>query len=210
MSQSELARQAEITPQSVQAIESGRVQKSAYVSRFAEILAVRAAWLADGKGSPTTVTLPIYGLSEDKIEYDAKPIETERAAPEGDLIPVLAAARGGNPLEPFLEDGPVDYVPRPSTLRGVRKAYAMVITGTSMVPIYNPGQIVHINPFKRPTSGRGIVIWKKNRSVLVKQLVRLTPKIIDVREFTPEIRIFEIEMKEIIEIHLIVSMEEPA
>lgn len=86
-------------------------------------------------------------------------------------LPVLAAARGGRDQEMFLTDGPIDQIPRPAYLAHVKDAYAMYVTGDSMVPMYRPRQMLFIHPYKPPVQGSGIVIVKKNGAVLVKEFV---------------------------------------
>src|SRR5215469_6402944 len=72
----------------------------------------------------------------------------------GDRIPIRSGGRGGTDQEMFLEDGPIGYTPRPASLAGVRSAYAIYMVGDSMEPRYEPGWLLHVNPFKPPTRGR--------------------------------------------------------
>jgi len=88
-----------------------------------------------------------------------------------DQIPVRSAARGGGDQEMFLEDGPIGYTPRPANLGGVRSAYAIYMVGDSMEPRYEPGWLLHVNPFKPPTRGRDVVLYKADNAVLIKQFV---------------------------------------
>ena len=91
----------------------------------------------------------------------------------GDTIPIRSAARGGGEQEMFLGDGPIGYTPRPTNLAGVRDAYAIYMIGDSMEPRYEQGWLLHVNPFKPPTRGRDIVVYKTNDAVLIKQFVAL-------------------------------------
>src|ERR1700738_694351 len=88
-----------------------------------------------------------------------------------DQIPIRSAARGGGDQEMFLEDGPIGYTPRPANLGGVRSAYAIYMVGDSMEPRYQPGWLLHVNPFKPPTRGRDVVVYKEGDAVLIKQFV---------------------------------------
>ena len=90
-----------------------------------------------------------------------------------DAIPIRSAARGGGEQEMFLGDGPIGYTPRPANLAGVRDAYAIYMIGDSMEPRYEQGWLLHVNPFKPPTRGRDIVLYKTNDAVLIKQFVAL-------------------------------------
>lgn len=125
------------------------------------------------------------------------------------LIPVRSAARGGAEQEMFLEDGPIDHRPCPGFVAHVRDAYAIYVVGDSMTPMYRPGQLLYINPHKPPLSGRGIVITKTNRAVLIKELVRSSSFGLVVREYQPRLREFTIPHDEIASAHMVVGAEEP-
>jgi phage repressor protein C with HTH and peptisase S24 domain len=129
------------------------------------------------------------------------------AADRRDLIPVRSAARGGEEQEMFLSDGPVDYVPRPHVLQRVKEAYAIYMVGDSMSPRYEPGFTLYVNPFKPPRPGNGVVIYKKNDSVLVKRFKAMTADALIVEQLNPpqELRIARTE---IAHIHLIVHVDE--
>ena len=88
-----------------------------------------------------------------------------------DPFPIRSAGRGGNDQEMFLEDGPIGYTSRPANLGGVRAAYAIYMVGDSMEPRYEPGWLLHVNPFKPPTRGRDVVVYKLGQVVLIKQFV---------------------------------------
>jgi len=125
------------------------------------------------------------------------------------LIPVRSAARGGGEQEMFLQDGPIDHRPCPGFVAHVRDAYAIYVVGESMTPMYRPGQLLYINPHKPPISGRGVVITKTNRAVLIKELVRSSSFGLVVREYQPRLREFTIPHEEISEAHVVVGAEEP-
>lgn len=125
------------------------------------------------------------------------------------LIPVRSAARGGPDQQMFLEDGPIDHRPCPGFVAHVRDAYAIYVVGDSMTPMYRHGQLLYINPHKPPTPGRGIVITKTNRAVLIKELVRTTSFGLIVREYQPKMREFTVAFDEIHEAHAVVGAEEP-
>src|SRR5258708_28429563 len=71
----------------------------------------------------------------------------------------------------FLEDGRIGYTPRPAILSGVRSAYAIYMVGDSMEPRYEPGWLLHVNPFKPPIRGRDVVVYKEGQAVFIKKLV---------------------------------------
>lgn len=125
------------------------------------------------------------------------------------LIPVRSAARGGCEQEMFLEDGPIDHRPCPSFVEHVRDAYAIYVVGDSMAPMYRPGQMLYVNPHRPLLGGRGVVITKTNKAVLIKELVRVTAEKLYLREYQPVMREFSIPVVEVSEAHTVVGAEEP-
>ncbi len=134
-------------------------------------------------------------------------VATYVAADRRDLIPVRSAGRGGDEQEMFLSDGPVDYVPRPHVLERVKEAYAIYMVGDSMSPRYEPGFTLYVNPFKPPRPGNGVVVYKKNDSVLVKRFKALTADALIVEQLNPA-RELRIPRSEVAHIHLIVHVDE--
>jgi phage repressor protein C with HTH and peptisase S24 domain len=125
-----------------------------------------------------------------------------------DLIPVRSAARGGNEQEMFLQDGPIDFIRRPSALAHVRDAYAIYMVGDSMHPRFRLGQLLHVNPFKPPQPGSGVVITRTDDAVLIKEFVRRSPTVLTVRQYNPE-KMIDYPLAEIRDIHTVVGLEEP-
>jgi phage repressor protein C with HTH and peptisase S24 domain len=125
------------------------------------------------------------------------------------LIPVRSAARGGEEQEMFLEDGPIDHRPCPSFVEHVRDAYAIYVVGESMSPMYRPGQLLYVNPHRPLNAGRGVVVTKNSRAVLIKELVRTTSFGLVLREYQPKLREFTVPHGEISEAHSVVGAEEP-
>ena len=104
---------------------------------------------------------------------------------EPDRIPIRSGARGGADQEMFLEDGPIGYTPRPANLNGVRSAYAIYMVGDSMEPRYEPGWLLHVNPFKPPIRGRDVVVYKQGQAVLIKQFVGWEGDTLVLRQLNP-------------------------
>ena len=101
------------------------------------------------------------------------------------LLPVRSAARGGNEQEMFLLDGAIDHVPMPDHLRNVRDAYAIWVVGDSMVPRFRPGTLLHINPYKPARRDHGVVVYKTNDAVLIKDFIDATDQSVVLRQYNP-------------------------
>jgi transcriptional regulator with XRE-family HTH domain len=129
-------------------------------------------------------------------------------ADHADTIPVYGAARGGDDQEMYLDGKPIDWVPRPPFLRNVRQAYSMQVVGDSMRPMYRAGQLVYVNPFRVARPEMGVVIYKHNGAVLVKELVRRSATRLVVREYQPKEREFALPADDIQAVHTIVGSRE--
>jgi phage repressor protein C with HTH and peptisase S24 domain len=128
-------------------------------------------------------------------------------ARSNDMIPIRSAGRGGTDQAMFLEDGPIGYTSRPSNLSGVRAAYAIYMVGDSMEPRYEPGWLLHVNPFKPPTRGRDVVVYKQGQAVLIKQFVGWEGDTLVLRQLNPPDTL-RIPRTEIEECHLVVGADQ--
>lgn len=124
----------------------------------------------------------------------------------GDRIPIRSGGRGGNDQEMFLQDE-VGYTPRPANLGGVRAAYAIYMVGDSMQPRYEQGWLLHVNPFKPPTRGRDVVVYKQGQIVLIKQFVGWESETLVLRQLNPP-ETLRIPRAEVRECHLVVGADQ--
>ena len=130
-----------------------------------------------------------------------------RALQEPDRIPIRSGARGGTDQEMFLEDGPIGYTPRPANLNGVRSAYALYMVGDSMEPRYEPGWLLHVNPFKPPIRGRDVVVYKQGQAVLIKQFVGWEGDTLVLQQLNPQATL-RIPRDQVRECHLVVGSDQ--
>jgi transcriptional regulator with XRE-family HTH domain len=131
------------------------------------------------------------------------PLPTSR----GDPIPIRSAGRGGGEQQMFLSDGPIGYTTRPANLNGIRAAYAIYMVGDSMEPRYEQGWLLHVNPFKPPTRGRDVVVYKQDQAVLIKQFLRWETDALLLRQLNPEQEL-RVPRDEIVECHLVVGVDQ--
>ena len=127
--------------------------------------------------------------------------------PRQDAKPIRSAARGGGEQQMFLEDGPIGYTPRPANLSGVRGAYAIYMVGDSMQPRYEQGWLLHVNPFKPPTRGRDVVVYKTDQAVLIKTFVGWNDDMLVLRQLNPD-ETLRIRRDEVSECHLVVGVDQ--
>lgn len=173
-SQADLARHLRLAPSAVSRMLKGeRQMKQLETVHIAEFLGLSTEEVLR---HAVEATVPPRGgempRGRGRPPSTASSSATPAALARGpDQIPIRSGARGGTDQEMFLEDGPIGYTSRPSNLAGVRSAYAIYMVGDSMVPRYEPGWLLHINPFKPPTRGRDVVVYKEGQVVLIKQFI---------------------------------------
>lgn len=108
--------------------------------RIASVYKVDLNWLlADdddaGASEPPSTHVTSYANNISRVE-----------APLGQRdLPVFAAVEGGDG-DLVVSTEPVDLVPRPWFLGEVKDGYGVIVTGESMCPAYEPGDIAIVNP----------------------------------------------------------------
>ena len=156
-------------------------------------------------GRSLPATLP---QERPRLESDGAPGPMVPARDLRDLIPVRSAARGGEDQEMFLADGPIDYIARPHSLLHVRDAYSIYMIGDSMTPRFRPGQLLHVNPYKPPQLGTGVVVTKTDNVVLIKEFVRRSDTVLYLKQYYPTAEL-KYPLNEIRDIHIVVGLDEP-
>jgi phage repressor protein C with HTH and peptisase S24 domain len=159
------------------------------LEKIARVLRVRTPWLQSGEGP----------MDFDSDNAERRPSEVRDAGIElrnvGMLpkdVPVLGTVAGselGKGAFQFTAEV-IDYVRRPFGLLGAKDVYALYVEGESMVPKYEPGDLVFVHPHRRPRGGDYIVIQEPDTDNggprgYIKRLVSLTPQWIKTQQFNP-------------------------
>ena len=118
-----------------------------------------------------------------------------------------AAAGAAAPIRKCFSNDPIGYTPRPANLSGVREAYAIYMVGDSMEPRYEQSWLLHVNPFKPPTRGRDVVVYKRGNVVLIKQFVGWEGDTLVLRQLNPP-ETLRIPRGEVRECHLVVGADQ--
>jgi len=114
--------------------------------------------------------------------------QTDTAVRNSRPIPVIGFAQAG--AQGFFDDGgfPVgggwDSVNFPGL--GDENAYALEISGDSMLPVYRDGDIVVVSPHADIRRGDRVVAKTMNGEVMAKQLLRKTASRVELASFNPE------------------------
>ena len=212
-SQADLARQLRLAPSAVSRLLKGeRQMKPLEVVHIAAFLRVPEDEIlrhtVDVTAQLPRSDMPRPGRGRPRASDAPRPASSSpRPIQEPDRIPIRSGARGGSDQEMFLEDGPIGHTPRPANLGGVRSAYAIYMVGDSMEPRYEPGWLLHVNPFKPPTRGRDVVVYKKGQAVLIKQFVGWDGDVLVLRQLNPPDTL-RIPRDQVNECHLVVGADQ--
>jgi phage repressor protein C with HTH and peptisase S24 domain len=203
--QADLARHLRLAPSAVSRMLKGeRQMKQLETVQIAAFLGVTPDEVLRHAVAETTLPPSIDRPRTGRGRPPAAPSTSTRSP---DLIPIRSAGRGGADQAMFLEDGPIGYTSRPSNLAGVRAAYAIYMVGDSMDPRYEQGWLLHVNPFKPPTRGRDVVVYKKGQAVLIKQFVGWEGDTLVLRQLNPP-EMLRIPRSDVEECHLIVGTDQ--
>lgn len=188
----------------------GREYKARAATQYAVAFGVSSSWLLFGQGigpakTPAKTDGPALPVPKSNVSQPlAPPVFSE------DRIPVLGVARGGDDGRFEFNGETVEYVPRPPNLIGVRRAYAIYVTGDSMLPRYRPGEMLWVNPHKPPEKYDDVVVQLHPASSseppegLVKEFRAWTPSRLMLWQYNPAGEV-EIERRLVKDVHLVVG-----
>jgi len=106
-------------------------------------------------------------------------------------LPVLGRAQGGKDGNIIMEDNAIDWTFRPADLQGVKDAFAVYVTGDSMVPKYKNQDLAYVHPTKPPRKGRFVLVETADHTGFIKQFVKWDGQELVLKQYNParEIRL---------------------
>lgn len=205
-----------ITHQAIQAIENGGGTR--HLVSIAKALGVTPEWLQDGTGP---IPIPPPFIYDQMFNTRTTPNEVMDAS---EKMATVARPKETLEVRGMVQAGPdgwnlwngesIQTINRPDNLLGVSGAYGVLISGTSMVPRYDPGMIVHIHPWRRPQNGDYVVVQRKPLHegdpplAVLKRLVRETGTKLILEQLNPH-TVFEVPLKDVVSCHLVVGSSAP-
>jgi len=176
LSQADLGRQVGVSQATIDKIEAGHTARS----RYLPMIAVKLG-------------LPLEEIDPGLAALNASggltgPVLPKMEIPVGDRdFPIHASAEGGQG-QIILSSDPVDVMPRPAPLTHVKGAYGLYITGESMVPEFEPGDIAMVNPHLPIVADVTCIFYAEREGstrATIKRLVRQTPDQWHVKQWNP-------------------------
>lgn len=139
-------------------------------------------------------------------EFVALVTETIPGMPPMRLVPLVGMAQAGS--RGFFDDAGFpagsgwDEIPFPEL--GDEHAYALEVTGDSMLPVYRDGDRIIVSPGAAPRRGDRVVVKTFAGEVMAKQLVRLTAQRVELKSLNPAYEDRSFGLNEIAFIHRII------
>ena len=163
ISQPELARRVGTSQQTIDKIETGKVQRSSFLAAIALELGIPLDRVLRGRHKSGGVA-PIGGHTLVSGDRD---------------LPVYAATQGDSGAQ-VLSSDPVEYVLRPEPLARVRDGYGVIVADDSMSPEARSGDVALVNPHVPPRVGDTCVFRSARQEGIqyscIKHLRRVTEK----------------------------------
>jgi phage repressor protein C with HTH and peptisase S24 domain len=194
LSVAELARRVGVRVYTIQQVEAGKTQKSRHLLAIADVL----------EADPSELDPSL------KRRLPAPPTATARAMLDS-RIPVYAATQAGDGIEVMSRD-PVDSLDRPASVAHVRDAYAVIVTGDSMIPSVRPGDIVVLHPHKVPRREDLCVFGSEQHGEFkstIKEFLGSTGEAWRVKRYRPEEKEFTLKRRDWPQCHVVVTIHRP-
>lgn len=156
--------------------------RSDTLAKIAPVLGTSVEWLMGESSAPSP---------RSEVRPADVPLPDRYAMPRD--VPVFGTVAGSELGKGAfqLTSDVVEYVRRPPGLATVKDAYALYVEGESMVPKFEPGELVYVHPHRKVTRGDYVVIQEPDTDNgeprgFIKQYVRQTAKLLETRQFNPD------------------------
>lgn len=178
-SQAELAKAVGVSQPTIDKIERNLSLRSRFLPEIAAVLGVPLRDIDDRAPAEP---------------HAAPPPPTEGYKPPPRLVssdrnmPVYSAAEGGSGFVIVSKDA-IEYVERPHILESVTDAYAILVTGDSMVPAFEPEDKAWVNPRLPPARNKDCIFYEideyNDSKATIKRLISWTDAHWLVQQYNP-------------------------
>lgn len=176
------------------------------IVQLAQALGVSVTWLQSNRGD--RLQGGTAASDEAAAEASRRRMRGEAAPVPPSPLQVFASAQGGDEGAMILSHDPIAWIPRDARLEGVRDAYGCFVSGDSMEPAYERGNLLLVNPTAVIAPGEDCLFLRESndgtRYALVKRLVRRNANGWTVKQYNPP-RTFTLPHKDWQKAHLIIG-----
>jgi len=174
--------------------------RSDALQKLAVVLRTTPQWLLTGNELP--------GSGGALLEPPGVPVDLPM--PSGRDLPVFGLAAGSGTGALTMTSEPVEYIPCPPGLARVRDAYALIVTGSSMEPRYEAGDVVFLNPHRPPRQGDHVVIQEAREGgtiVTIKRFERWVDDALITTQYSP-LREVRFARDQVVAVHRVLTTNE--
>ncbi|RVI59927.1 helix-turn-helix transcriptional regulator [Sinorhizobium meliloti] len=216
--ESELARQVGTDQQNINNFITGKVKRSHLWREIGAALRIPEEEMRDlmnerarkgGKNTKLPTPIRVSDFFQEVAPPNARFIDMPQVPDQTNTIPVLGRAVGGDDGVYLFNGEELDRAFCPPILANVPGAYALFVDGESMVPRYEPSDIVFVHPTKPPRRGDHVVVQIKPanegeppRGFIKRYVGRTSTKLI-LEQYNPHKKI-EFPVEEVDKVHVIV------
>ena len=177
-SQADLAKAVGVSQPTIDKIERNLSLRSRFLPEIASVLGVALRDIDD--------RAPVDPPAAPPAQEGPKPLP-RFFSPDRNM-PVYSAAEGGDGFIIVSRDA-IEYVERPHILESVSDAYAILVTGESMVPAFEPEDKAWVNPRLPPARNKDCVFYEideyNDSKATIKRLVSWTDSHWLVQQYNP-------------------------
>jgi phage repressor protein C with HTH and peptisase S24 domain len=176
LSQADLGEQVGVSQATIDKIEAGHTARSRYLALIAVKLGLPLEEI-----DPGLAALSAAGALKAPVIPGIELMGGDRD------FPIHASAEGGQG-QIIVSTDAVDFMPRPAPLAHVKGAYGLYITGESMVPEFEPGDVALVNPHLPLVNDVTCIFYGERDGATratIKRLVRQTPEVWHVKQWNP-------------------------
>jgi len=160
LTQNDIAKHFGIARPNVTQWESGTTRPDQdRLPELAKLLNVSLDWLLNDAGEPPQVGSAAKAPKRASAEPSARLApETDRLSLGPKDVPILGTSVGGTDAEFHLNGEVVDYARRLPGIANRPNVFGVYVSGESMVPKFEPGELVYAAPGRAPVSGDYVIV----------------------------------------------------
>lgn len=184
LSQAALGREIGVRQNTIQAIEKGETKRTRYLVQLADVFGVEPAEL-DPTVKSSEKNRP--SAASDKVMSQLQ--RTTGITSGIRDFPIQTSAEGGRGAL-IVTTEPVEYLVRPDPLANVKDSYGIIVSGDSMVPAFEAGDVALVHPHLPPLPETDIILYKEEADgqveATIKRLVKVTSTAWVLRQHNPK------------------------
>lgn len=198
LSQAALAQNVGVSQPLITKLEKGQITNTAHLGAIILALGLEKSEFPEAAFHDVAARGVVKNIVKRELpEFARDPAYWAIAAGLIGEVPLYASAEGGDGAL-IIERDPIGTARRPPELQGVKDGYAIYLVGESMIPEFEPGDTLFVNPRLAPISQTTCVFYNTNADdpqALVKRYLGESPDEYRVMQHHPH-KVFNLQKAE--------------